>query len=157
KGFNLRLPVPQPDGRREPVDLRTLPFVRFEGNEAHDQLFGVNLGGQGGNFFADGIGSVVPDAGHPFVLRDTRLWNTHWAFAASPRYAVDGLDIADSSYGIFLPAYDVVVGAGAKGFGGGPAWGRLTFSRTDVPVRLPATGPSYHGEPFDLMEFTGDT
>src|SRR5207302_1490258 len=33
--FNLTLPVPQADGSRRPTDIRTLPFVRFEDNEAH--------------------------------------------------------------------------------------------------------------------------
>src|SRR5205807_1360699 len=31
--LSLVLPVPQPDGGRKPVDVRTLPFIRFEGNE----------------------------------------------------------------------------------------------------------------------------
>jgi uncharacterized protein (TIGR03067 family) len=155
--FDLRLPVLRPDGSRERVDVRTLPFVRFEGNEAHDQLFGVNLGGLGGNFFADGVRGVVPHGGQPFRLRDTRVWNTHWAFAAYTRYAVDGLDIADSTYGVFLPAYDMVALGPEKRPGPGSAWGRLTVNRTDVPIRLPTAGPSYFGEPFDLMEFAGDT
>ena len=34
-----------PTARRKTVDIRTLPFVRFEDNEAHcDGLYGVNLG-----------------------------------------------------------------------------------------------------------------
>ncbi len=33
--FDLRLLVRQPDGSRQVVDIRTLPFVRFDGNEAH--------------------------------------------------------------------------------------------------------------------------
>ena len=33
--FDLTLPVMQPDGTRKPTDVRTLPFVRFEDNEAH--------------------------------------------------------------------------------------------------------------------------
>src|SRR5262249_12301686 len=106
KGFDLRRPVLQPDGGTERVDIRTLPFIRFDGNEAPDHRFGSNLGGRGGEFFAGGVGAVVPDMGHPFVLQNTRIWNTHWAFSPYTRYAVDNLDIADSSYGLFLPAYD---------------------------------------------------
>jgi uncharacterized protein (TIGR03067 family) len=136
-GFELRRPVMQPDGTTEPVDIRTLPFVRFEGNEAHDQLFGVNLGGLGGDFFKAGVGGVVPDNGRPFLLRDTRIWNTHWAFAPHTRYAVEDLDIADSTYGLFLPAYD---------------------TQTQPPFgKSPEGRPGSTGEPFDLMEFTGDT
>ena len=38
--------VQQPDGSKKPVDIRTLPFVRFDDNEAHSStgLYGVNLG-----------------------------------------------------------------------------------------------------------------
>jgi uncharacterized protein (TIGR03067 family) len=158
KDFDLRLPVRQPDGRTEKVDLRTLPFVRFDGNEAHDQLFGLNLGGLGGDFFKGGIGGVVPDGGHPFVIANTRLWNTNWAFSSYTRYAVDNLDIADSIYGLFLPAYSAEApmrrlrpGDDESDVGG------LTFRRTLRPVFLAPTGPQPTGEPFDLMEFAGDT
>jgi len=44
--FDPTLPVLQPDGRRKPVDIRTLPFIRFDDNEAHCmRFFGLNLGG----------------------------------------------------------------------------------------------------------------
>jgi hypothetical protein len=158
KGFDLRRPILQPDGRTEPVDIRTLSFIRFEDNEAHDHLFGVNLGGLGGDFFAAGVGDVVPDPGSPFFLQKTRIWNTHWAFAPHTRYAVDRLDIADSTYGLFLPAYDaeVLPPRGADRREANPDWGSITFRRTQVPVRLPDTKPGYFGQPFDLMEFEGD-
>jgi hypothetical protein len=162
KGFDLCRPVLQPDGTYERVDIRTLPFVRFDGNEAHDHLFGINLGGLGGDFFRGGVGGVVPDSGRPFLLENTRIWNTHWAFAPHTRYALENLDIADSTYGLFLPAYDAEI----RSFRArGPKfrmdeegdWGRLTFRRTQVPVRLPLAGPAkYFGQPFDLMEFAGD-
>lgn len=158
KGFDLRRPVLQPDGSTEPVDIRTLSFIRFEDNEAHDHLFGVNLGGLGGDFFAPGVGDVVPDQGSPFFLQKTRIWNTHWAFAPHTRYAVDRLDIADSTYGLFLPAYDAEVQPprGKIGREANPDWGAITFRRTQVPVRLPDTKPGYFGKPFDLMAFEGD-
>ncbi|MGC4014769.1 MAG: hypothetical protein QM755_09685 [Luteolibacter sp.] len=35
--FSPRLQVLMPDGRRRPVDVRTLPFIRFDQNEAHSQ------------------------------------------------------------------------------------------------------------------------
>src|SRR5262249_16757768 len=58
EGVNLTLPVARPDGTRRPVDVRTLPFVRFEGNETHsNNTVGFNLG--------EGVGSVGPDARHP--------------------------------------------------------------------------------------------
>lgn len=44
--FKPELPVLQPDGRRKAVDIRTLPFIRFDDNEAHCmRFFGLNLGG----------------------------------------------------------------------------------------------------------------
>ena len=52
--FDLTLPIQQPDGSGKPIDIRTLPFVRFEDNEAHcDGLYGVNLG--------EGVNRVGPD------------------------------------------------------------------------------------------------
>jgi hypothetical protein len=155
KGFDLRRPVLQPDGSIEPVDIRTLSFIRFEDNEAHDQLFGINLGGLGADFFKGGVDGVVPDFGSPFLLLNTRIWNTHWAFAPHTRYAVDDLDIADSTYGLFLPAYDTQALA-SKPPRVERDWGRITFRRTQVPVRLADTIPRYFGQPFDLMEFARD-
>jgi uncharacterized protein (TIGR03067 family) len=160
EGLDLRLPVLHPDGRREPVDIRLLPFLKFEDNEAHDHLLGVNLGGLGGDFFRTGLDGVVPDVGHPFVIRNLRIWNTHWAFAPHTRHAVDGLDIADSTYGLFLPDFDTTGARRARGEapGDAPAWGRITFRRTDVPIRLPdAISEARHfGDAFDLMEFVRD-
>src|SRR5262249_31051792 len=44
-GFDPKLPVLQPDGTRQRVDIHTLPFLRFEKNEAHCmRFFGLNLG-----------------------------------------------------------------------------------------------------------------
>jgi uncharacterized protein (TIGR03067 family) len=159
KGFDLRRPVVWPDGTTEKVDPRALPFVRFEGNEAHDQLFGINLGGLGGDFFKGSVDGVVPGRGSPFLLRDTRIWNAHWAFSPYTRYAVENMDIADCTYGLFLPAYDAEARPSRADIRPGAAgdWGRMTFRRTQVPVRLPDAKPGYFGEPFDLMEFAGDT
>ena len=99
ENFDLRLPVRQPDGERTVVDIRTLPFVRFEDNEAHSQLYGINLG--------EGVRGVGPDARHPFVLRETRLWNDFWAFRPdSPSVLVDGMEIEQGRYGLYRPVFD---------------------------------------------------
>src|SRR4029078_1875676 len=37
--FDLHLQVQQPDGSPKATDIRTLPFVRFEGNEAHSEVY----------------------------------------------------------------------------------------------------------------------
>ncbi len=116
--FDPTLPVLQPDGSREAVDVRTLPFIRFEDNEAHCQrFFGLNLGG-----FNDGgvpgysgardkkpedVDGVGPDPKHPFLIRDFRAWDTHWAFhAGSPSVRAEGMDLYDSQYGLWRSVMD---------------------------------------------------
>src|SRR5204863_6239896 len=43
--FNLNLPIRLPDDTRENVDIRILPFLPFDANEAHcDGKYGFNLG-----------------------------------------------------------------------------------------------------------------
>jgi hypothetical protein len=105
-GFDLSLLVRQPDGTRRRVDVRTLPFVRFEDNEAHCQRrHAFNHGG--GVPFGVGVDGVGPDARHPLVIRNFRAWNSHWAFhPVSPSVLVDGLDVHNSEYGIWRPVYD---------------------------------------------------
>jgi hypothetical protein len=99
ESFDLRLPVRGPDGTEAVVDIRTLPFVRFEDNEAHSQLYGINLG--------ERVRGVGPDDRHPFILRNTRLWNNFWAFRpGSPSVLVDGMDIYNGRYGLYRPVYD---------------------------------------------------
>jgi hypothetical protein len=64
--LKLTLNVMQPDGKRRPIDIRTLPFVRFEDNEAIcDGLYGFNLG--------EGVNRVGPDVRHPFIIRNMRI------------------------------------------------------------------------------------
>jgi hypothetical protein len=96
---DLRLRVLGADGVRRKLDVRTLPFVRFEANEAHSQLYGLNLG--------EGTGGVGPDRDHPFLLRETRLWDALWAFKPDvPDLLVEGMAIERTKYGIFSPAGD---------------------------------------------------
>jgi hypothetical protein len=111
--FDPVLPVLQADGTRESVDIRTLPFLRFDDNEAHCQrFFGLNLGG-----FNDGgvpgyggardrkvedVDGVGPDPAHPFRIRRFRAWDTQWAFhGGSPSVLVEGMDLHDSQYGLW--------------------------------------------------------
>ena len=98
--FDLSLPVMQPDGTRKATDIRTLPFVRFEDNEAHgDGLYGVNIG--------EGVDRVGPDERHPFVLKNTKIWELHYAFRPqSPCVLVDGMKIHNTVYGVYHPNYD---------------------------------------------------
>lgn len=98
--LKLTLPVQQPDGTEKPTDIRTLPFVRFEDNEAHcDGLYGINLG--------EGVNRVGPDEKHPFVLRNTKIWEIHYAFRVqSPCVLNENMRIYNSIYGVYHPNYD---------------------------------------------------
>jgi hypothetical protein len=105
--FDPVLPVQQADGSRRPVDIRTLPFIRFEDNEAHCQRrHAFNLGG-GVPFGKPNVDGVGPDEHHPFVIRNMKIWNVHWAFhPVSPAVLVEHMDMYDSEYGIWRPVYD---------------------------------------------------
>jgi hypothetical protein len=96
----LLLPVRQPDGTRRAVDIRTLPFVRFQDNEAHcDGKYGLNLG--------EGVSHVGPDARHPFVIKTMKIWKVHYAFRPQvPSVLVDGMTIDHADYGVYHPDYD---------------------------------------------------
>jgi hypothetical protein len=93
--------VQQPDGSYRPVDIRTLPFVRFEGNEVHSStgLYGVNLG--------EGVNRVGPDTRHPFVVRDLKIWDVHYAFRPQvPALLAENVRIHKAAYGVYHPNYD---------------------------------------------------
>jgi hypothetical protein len=98
--FNLTLPIQQPDGSRKPVDIRTLPFVQFDDNEAHcDKLYGFNLG--------EGVERVGPDTRHPFVIRRMKIWEIHYGFRVqAPSVLVEDMRIDRSVYGVYHPNYD---------------------------------------------------
>jgi hypothetical protein len=98
--LELVFPVMQPDGGEATVDIRTLPFVRFEDNEVHSSqgLYGFNLG--------EGVQRVGPDARHPFVVRNTRIWNVHYGFRPqAPSLLVENMTI-QSHYGVYHPNFD---------------------------------------------------
>jgi formylglycine-generating enzyme required for sulfatase activity len=112
--------VRQDDGSMKRVDVRRLPFLRFESNEAHSQRrFTLNLGGfnalgddrdqdRDGNvndrtkFLGGDVQGVGPDDHHPFVIRDFLSWRSQWGFhAGAPNVRVDGLDVYQVEYGIW--------------------------------------------------------
>lgn len=117
--FDPRLHVMKPDGLFQTVDIRTLPFLRFEDNEAHCmRRFGLNLGGYKGfaRFESKGddygdkledvksgdVQGVGPDAAHPFRMKNTKLWNSHWPYhAGSPSVMSHDMKIFDSEYGLW--------------------------------------------------------
>ena len=54
-----------------------------------------------------GVAGVGPDAQHPFVIRNMRIWNVHWAFhPRSPSVLVDGMDIHHAEYALWRATYD---------------------------------------------------
>lgn len=106
KDFDPVLNVQQPDGSRRQVDIRTLPFVRFEDNETHCQRrHGFNLGG-GVPFGPPNVNGVGPDEKHPFVIRNLRCWDVHWAIhPVSPSVLLDNLQVHNAEYGVWRPVY----------------------------------------------------
>ena len=113
--FNLTLDVPQPDGTRRPTDIRTLPFLRFEDNEAHCQRrHAFNFGGLGAEPKSQasigpggGVDGVGPDVHHPFVIHNFKAWDVHWAFhPRSPCLLLDGFDVHHAHYAFWVAKYD---------------------------------------------------
>jgi hypothetical protein len=116
----LVLPIMQPDGSTANIDIRTLPFVRFEDNEVHSTqgLYGFNLG--------EGVRRVGPDARHPFIVRNMKIWNVHYGFRPqAPSLLVENMTI-QSHYGVYHPNFDnhvyrnlTIRGAGTEPFNRG--------------------------------------
>jgi hypothetical protein len=104
--FDPVLDVQQPDGKYQKVDIRTLPFIRFEENESHCQRrHSLNLGG-GAPFGPPNVAGVGPDLNHPFIIRGTKLWNVHWGInPISPSVLLDGMLIHNAEYGVWRPEY----------------------------------------------------
>jgi hypothetical protein len=99
--LKLTLNVQQPDGSKKLTDIRTLPFVRFEDNEVHSSkgLYGFNLG--------EGVNKVGPDTKHPFIVRNMKIWDTHYGFRPQvPSLRVENMVIHKVAYGVYHPNYD---------------------------------------------------
>ena len=99
--LKLSFPIRTAGGDRVPTDPRTLPFVRFDDNEVHTShgLYGVNLG--------EGVNRVGPDSRHPFVVRNLKIWDVHYAFRPQvPNLLVENLTIHRAVYGVYHPNFD---------------------------------------------------
>src|SRR5262249_10907895 len=78
--FDPRLLLRMPDGTSRRVDVRHVPFFRFEGNETHSQ-------GAYGFYIGDHMNpGVRGDRRHPFIVRDLKVWNEHYAFRPNVQY-----------------------------------------------------------------------
>lgn len=99
--LKLNFPIRQADGTKKDTDPRTLPFVRFEDNEVHSVhgLYGVNLG--------EGVNRVGPDSRHPFVVKNMKIWDTHYGFRPQvPNLLVENLTLHRVAYGVYHPNFD---------------------------------------------------
>jgi G8 domain len=138
-GLETGLLVRGCDGKRSAVDIRTLAFVRCDGNEAHAQRrYGFNLGGGPGSGTTGGVGNVGPDSHHPFLIKNLRVWDAHWGVVlAAPGVLVDGADIARCDFGLWRPHYDRHAYRGLKVYQTAWAFFAETGARPDV-ARFPA-------------------
>jgi hypothetical protein len=102
--FDPTLTLRTPGGERAAVDVRTIPFLRFEDNESHSEgLYSFNFGD-------DRNGSVHGDRAHPFIVRNLRAWQTHYVLRPNLQFfLMDGLDVKDGVYGVYHPDYDAHV------------------------------------------------
>ena len=107
KDFDPALKVMKADGTKERVDIRTLPFVRFEDNVTHCQRrHGFNLGG-GVPFGEPNVGGVGPDEKHPYIIKNFKAYNVHWAIhPVSPCVLLDNFDVQIAEYGVWRPVYN---------------------------------------------------
>ncbi|HET6247498.1 MAG TPA: G8 domain-containing protein [Tepidisphaeraceae bacterium] len=94
--FSIR----QPDGSFAMQDIRHVPFLRCDDNESHTNgLYAFNFGD-------DPAGSVHSDVQHPFIARNLRVWQEHYALRPNTQdFLMDGLTINHAVYGVYHPDY----------------------------------------------------
>ena len=100
---------------RKKVDIRTLPFYRFEGNEAHTEgVYGMAFAGnnQGGDPIKETkrlaeIDRTGPDTRHPHIVRDMKIWQVHYGLRPQvPGVLLEHILIDHATYGIYRPALE---------------------------------------------------
>lgn len=120
RSFDARLPILQPNGKEEFVDVRTIPLWRFEDNEAHTEgFYGVVIAANGNSQPDAPIGDqrtleqirnidwTGPDTRHPHMIRNLTIWGAHYAFRPhSPAMWMENVRIHDAAYGIYRPAFE---------------------------------------------------
>lgn len=118
--FDTNLPILQPNGETETVDVRTIPIWRFEDNEAHSEGFYGMLVAANGNSQPDNairdekmldrikqVDWTGPDTRHPHVIRNLTIWGSHYAFRPhSPAMLIENVRIHEAAYGIYRPAFE---------------------------------------------------
>ena len=115
RSFDSRLAVRTPSGGEEKVDIRTLPFYRFEANEAHTEgVYGMTFAGnnQRGDPITKtsefpGIDRTAPDTRHPHIVRDAKIWQVHYGLRPQlPNMLLEHVSIDHATYGIYRPALE---------------------------------------------------
>ena len=97
-----------------------------------------------------------PDARHPFLIQKLQVWDTHWALSpAGPGVLVDGLDVAECTYGLWRAHYPGQAYRGlaffrtrlmsARGFGQQPDEKRYPAPLDPVDDRPPVTVITFVG------------
>ncbi|MFT5497237.1 MAG: hypothetical protein ACI9TH_002643 [Kiritimatiellia bacterium] len=118
--FDPVLPIRQPDGKEQRVDVRTIPLYRFENNEAHTEgFYGMVLAANGNDQpdapittqrFLDQIKRIDwtgPDKRHPHIIKGLSIWGAHYAIRPhSPNMRMEDTFIWGATYGIYRPAFD---------------------------------------------------
>ena len=118
--FDANLPIPQPDGSQQIVDVRTIPIWRFEDNEAHcEGVYGLVIAANGNQQPDNPIHNRAmlerisridwtgPDTRHPHVVRNLTIWKSHYAFRPhSPSMLAENVRIHLAAYGIYRPALE---------------------------------------------------
>lgn len=113
-------PIRRPDQSVQSQDTRVMPFIRFEGNEAHTMpFFCLNLRGiarpEGGGLdfynqnltLAEEASAAQPDPRYPFWIRDFKCWEANWALhLGTTGVFVDGLDVFRSDVAIWRSIMD---------------------------------------------------
>jgi hypothetical protein len=108
-------PCRAPGGGEEKIDIRTLPFYRFEANEAHTEgVYGMVFAGN--NQRGDPIDKTSefakidrtgPDVRHPHIVRDVKIWQVHYGLRPQvPNLLLDRATIDHATYGIYRPALE---------------------------------------------------
>ncbi|MEX0586061.1 MAG: hypothetical protein WD176_05430, partial [Pirellulales bacterium] len=88
-----------PNGKRERVDIRTLPIYRFEDNEAHTEgIYGMVVAG---------TERAAPDRRHPHVLKNLRIWQVHYGLRPQvPSMWIEDVHIDHAVYDIYRPEFE---------------------------------------------------
>jgi hypothetical protein len=115
RSFNSTLAIRTGAGAEEKIDIRTIPFFRFESNEAHTEgLYGMTFAGN--NQAGDPIDKAErlaqidrtgPDSRHPHIVRDAKIWQVHYGLRPQvPTMLLEQVHIDSAVYGIYRPALE---------------------------------------------------